>query len=63
MGKGRDGAGEGGSPTARDGIRITMVEPGAVATELTDLIIDEEVHEGLNQRSIKPLQPEEIANT
>ncbi len=45
-----------------DGIRITMVEPGAVATELTDHITDEEVREGLKQRSIEPLQPEDIAN-
>jgi hypothetical protein len=29
-----------------------MVEPGAVATELTDHITDQEVREGLNQRSI-----------
>jgi NADP-dependent 3-hydroxy acid dehydrogenase YdfG len=35
-----------------DGIHITMVEPGAVATELTDHITDEEVREGLKQRSI-----------
>nr|MDQ3363489.1 oxidoreductase [Actinomycetota bacterium] len=45
-----------------DGIRITMVEPGAVATELTDHITDEEVREGLKQRSIEPLQSEDIAN-
>jgi hypothetical protein len=29
-----------------------MVEPGAVATELTDHTTDQEVREGLNQRSI-----------
>ena len=45
-----------------DGIRITVVEPGAVATELTDHITDEEVREGLKQRNIEPLQPEDIAN-
>jgi NADP-dependent 3-hydroxy acid dehydrogenase YdfG len=45
-----------------DGIRITMVEPGAVATELTDHITDEEVREGLKQRNIEPLQSEDIAN-
>src|ERR671916_17251 len=45
-----------------DGIRITIVEPGAVATELTDHITDEEVREGLKQRTIEPLQPEDIAN-
>jgi NADP-dependent 3-hydroxy acid dehydrogenase YdfG len=43
------------------GIRVTTVEPGAVATELTDHITDEEVREGLKQRSIEPLQPEDIA--
>jgi NADP-dependent 3-hydroxy acid dehydrogenase YdfG len=45
-----------------DGIRITVVEPGAVATELTDHITDEEVRNGLKQRSIEPLQSEDIAN-
>ncbi len=45
-----------------DGIRITVVEPGAVATELTDHITDEEVREGLKQRNIEPLQSEDIAN-
>ena len=45
-----------------DGIRVTVVEPGAVATELTDHITDEEVREGLKQRSIEPLQSEDIAN-
>ena len=45
-----------------DGIRVTMVEPGAVATELTDHITDEEVREGLKQRNIEPLQSEDIAN-
>jgi NADP-dependent 3-hydroxy acid dehydrogenase YdfG len=44
------------------GIRITMVEPGAVATELTNHITDEEVREGLKQRNIEPLQSEDIAN-
>jgi NADP-dependent 3-hydroxy acid dehydrogenase YdfG len=45
-----------------DGVRVTVIEPGAVATELTDHITDEEVREGLKQRSIEPLQPEDIAN-
>ena len=45
-----------------DGIRITIVEPGAVATELTEHITDEEVREGLKQRNIEPLQSEDIAN-
>ena len=45
-----------------DGVRVTVVEPGAVATELTDHITDEEVREGLKQRSIEPLRSEDIAN-
>ena len=45
-----------------DGIRITMVEPGAVATELTDHITDEEVRERLKQRNVEPLQSEDIVN-
>jgi NADP-dependent 3-hydroxy acid dehydrogenase YdfG len=45
-----------------DGIRITIVEPGAVATELTDHITDEEVREGLKQRNIEPLRSEDVAN-
>ena len=45
-----------------DGIRVTVIEPGAVATELTDHITDEEVREGLKQRRIEPLQSEDVAN-
>jgi NADP-dependent 3-hydroxy acid dehydrogenase YdfG len=45
-----------------DGIRITIVEPGAVATELTDHITDEEVRKGLKQRNIEPLRSEDVAN-
>ena len=45
-----------------DGIRITIVEPGAVATKLTEHITDTEVREGLKQRNIEPLQSEDIAN-
>jgi NADP-dependent 3-hydroxy acid dehydrogenase YdfG len=45
-----------------DGIRITIVEPGAVATELTEHITDEEVRKGLKQRNIEPLQSEDVAN-
>lgn len=45
-----------------DGIRITMVEPGAVATELTDHITDEEAQEGMAaMRDIEALQAEDIA--
>ena len=45
-----------------DGIRVTVVEQGAVATELTDHITAEEVREGLKQRRIEPLQSEDVAN-
>jgi NADP-dependent 3-hydroxy acid dehydrogenase YdfG len=47
-----------------DNIRVTMVEPGAVKTELPDHITDEEAQEGLQGllQSIEVLQPEDIAN-
>lgn len=45
-----------------DNIRITMVEPGAVETELTDHITDEEAREGMSAlMEIERLQPEDIA--
>ena len=47
-----------------DNIRVTVVEPGAVETELPDHITDEEAKEGI--KSIYGLddilQPEDIAN-
>lgn len=46
-----------------DGIRVTIVEPGAVATELPDHISDEEAQErtaGIT--SIETLQAEDIAH-
>ena len=47
-----------------DNIRITMIEPGAVATELTNHITDEEAKEGISGMiaSMEPLQSEDIAN-
>ena len=47
-----------------DNIRVTMVEPGAVKTELPDHITDEEAREGLNSllEQLDPLQAEDIAN-
>ncbi len=45
-----------------DGIRVTVVEPGAVATELTDHITDEEVREGLKRRNVEPPHSEDLAN-
>ena len=45
-------------------IRVTMVEPGVVETELPDHITDEEASEGLNAmlEQLEPLKAEDIAN-
>jgi NADP-dependent 3-hydroxy acid dehydrogenase YdfG len=47
-----------------DNIRVTMVEPGAVETELPDHITDEEAREGLSSllEQLVPLKAEDIAN-
>jgi NADP-dependent 3-hydroxy acid dehydrogenase YdfG len=46
-----------------DGIRITVVEPGAVATELTDHITDEDAREAVSSlHKLEILQAEDIAN-
>jgi NADP-dependent 3-hydroxy acid dehydrogenase YdfG len=47
-----------------DNIRVTMVEPGAVETELPDHITDEEAREGLSAllEQLDPLKAEDIAN-
>ncbi|MDQ3942582.1 MAG: SDR family NAD(P)-dependent oxidoreductase [Actinomycetota bacterium] len=47
-----------------DHIRVTMVEPGAVETELPDHITDEEAREGLSTllEQLDPLKAEDIAN-
>ncbi|CAA9471407.1 MAG: Short-chain dehydrogenase/reductase SDR [uncultured Rubrobacteraceae bacterium] len=46
-----------------DNIRVTIVEPGAVATELTDHITDEDAREGLSGLlNLEILQAEDIAN-
>jgi NADP-dependent 3-hydroxy acid dehydrogenase YdfG len=47
-----------------DNIRVTMVEPGAVETELPDHITDEEASEGLSSllEQLEPLQAKDIAN-
>ena len=48
---------------AGDGIRVTIVEPGAVATELPDHISDEEAQERISGIiSIETLEAEDIAN-
>ena len=47
----------------RYGIRVTCIEPGAVATELTDAIGDPEVRKGMEKMfaSLTPLDAERIA--
>ncbi|MDP8901501.1 MAG: SDR family NAD(P)-dependent oxidoreductase [Actinomycetota bacterium] len=46
-----------------DNIRVTIVEPGAVATELTDHITDEDAREALGGLlNLEILQAEDIAN-
>src|SRR5215207_697973 len=47
-----------------DDIRVTMVEPGAVETELPEHITDEEARQGLSSllEQLDPLQAEDIAN-
>jgi NADP-dependent 3-hydroxy acid dehydrogenase YdfG len=47
-----------------DNIRVTMVEPGAVETELPDHTTDEEAREGLSSllEQLDPLKAEDIAN-
>jgi NADP-dependent 3-hydroxy acid dehydrogenase YdfG len=47
-----------------DNIRVTMIEPGAVQTELPEHITDEEAREGLSSMldQLDPLKAEDIAN-
>ena len=46
-----------------DNIRVTMVEPGAVETELPDHIMDEEAQEGKSAfYQLDLLPPEDIAS-
>ena len=46
-----------------DNIRVTIVEPGAVATELTDHITDEDAREGLSGLlKLEILRAEDVAN-
>lgn len=49
-----------------EGLRTTLIEPGATMTELSSHIPDEEVKQQLEEsliESITPLQPEDIAQT
>jgi NADP-dependent 3-hydroxy acid dehydrogenase YdfG len=47
-----------------DNLRVTVIEPGAVATELTEHISDEDALDAINSRigQMDPLQSEDIAN-
>lgn len=44
------------------GIRVTIIEPGAVVTELTDHITDDEVRKALSGEEFEKLRSEDIAN-
>jgi len=45
------------------GINVTSIEPGAVATELTDTITDEDIKENMkDMKSMTTLEAEDIAN-
>ncbi|MDH3402114.1 MAG: SDR family oxidoreductase [Acidobacteriota bacterium] len=47
--------------SASDGIRVTAIEPGAVATELLSTITDPAVREMLGARSFRALAAEDVA--
>ena len=47
--------------TSLGNIRVTIISPGAVATELTDAITDEEMIEGFKQMKLEPIDPGNIA--
>lgn len=48
----------------RSNIRVTCIEPGVVATELTDTITDTSLDAFLETvKKMEPLQPEDIANS
>jgi NADP-dependent 3-hydroxy acid dehydrogenase YdfG len=48
----------------KDNVRVTVIEPGAVETELPDHITDEEASQDLSSllEQLDPLQAEDIAN-
>ncbi|WP_070121411.1 SDR family oxidoreductase [Bacillus marinisedimentorum] len=47
---------------ARTNIKSTSISPGAVATELTQTITDEDILSGFAKQQMTPLQSEDIAN-
>ena len=49
--------------SARSNIRVTSIEPGVVATELTDTITDESLQRFIeNAKKMETLQAKDIAN-
>ncbi|MEM7482503.1 MAG: SDR family oxidoreductase [Acidobacteriota bacterium] len=52
---------EGLRQETRGKVRVTIISPGAVATELTDSITDEGVIEAFKNADLTPLEPETIA--
>ncbi|SFL46558.1 SDR family oxidoreductase [Salibacterium qingdaonense] len=48
---------------AESNIRTTIISPGAVATELPETITDDDVLKGLENSSMTPIQPKDIAST
>ena len=48
----------------KDGIRVTVIEPGVVATELREHIADAQTQQAINAwaESMRQLQPEDVAN-
>ena len=48
--------------TPKMNIKVTVIEPGAVATELTQSITDKDILEDFGKRAVTPLQAQDIAN-
>lgn len=48
--------------TPKMNIKVTVIEPGAVATELTQRITDQDILEDFGKRAVTPLQAQDIAN-
>jgi NADP-dependent 3-hydroxy acid dehydrogenase YdfG len=47
--------------TGETAIRVTIISPGAVDTELTDTITDEDIKEAFKNRKLEPIGPDAIA--
>ena len=46
----------------KDNVRVTVIEPGAVETELPDHITDEEARQSSLLEQLDPLQAEDVEN-